>query len=226
MLLRFNLMPSCFGMVLAGVALFGTACKEERSPEKGNGNNWFNSAVIQLPKGGPVSAAPAEWRAVRTPDGLVFRLSPEYHPRNDYGCWDKQWPGPGWRDVCVGHGESLRERSGFRLKPGPRDPKMEDQHEFDSWRAETVTFGERRAIVERARSSGGIEGARRQRVISILVELGHGDWASLSGRVGDDPGYDELLTVAGTIDPAGPWSSDSGSPPNQGLQRTGLPPRR
>src|SRR4029079_17519605 len=76
-----------------------------------------------------------------------------------------------------------------------------DQHMFEAWRAETFSIGGRRVVVERARASGGIEGARRERRIVAHIELGGGELAILSGRTGDDGGYEELLTIAATVGP-------------------------
>ena len=72
---------------------------------------------------------------------------------------------------------------------------------FEAWRAETISIGGRCVVVERARASGGIEGARRERRIVAHIELGGGELAILSGRTGDDGGYEELLTIAATVGP-------------------------
>jgi hypothetical protein len=75
---------------------------------------------------------------------------------------------------------------------------------YDSWRAEAGLLGGKRALIERARASGGIAGHKRQRTISALIELGSGEWVLFTGRTGDDSGYDELLTIASTIAVTGP----------------------
>jgi hypothetical protein len=75
---------------------------------------------------------------------------------------------------------------------------------YDSWRAEAGLLGGKRALIERARASGGMAGHKRLRTISSLIELGHGDWVLFTGRTGDDAGYDELLTIASTIQVTGP----------------------
>ncbi|HEY7375332.1 MAG TPA: hypothetical protein VIF57_24445 [Polyangia bacterium] len=163
---------------------------------------WMDAAVARLPKAAAPRGAPAEWVTVHTPDTLPLRLGAAYRPRNG-GCWEKhvdRWPGPGWRDVCV-HREDPTDEGGFRMRPAPVDPNMEDQHRSEVWRAETFSVGGRRVVVERALVSGGIEGARRQRRLVAHIELGGDELAILSGRTGDDGGYDELLTIAGTVGP-------------------------
>jgi hypothetical protein len=76
---------------------------------------------------------------------------------------------------------------------------MADQHQSEEWEVGVITINGRRAIVERARVSGGIEGAKRQRRTAILVELAPGEWAHLAGCTGDDRGYVEILGIAATI---------------------------
>jgi hypothetical protein len=46
-----------------------------------------------------------------------------------------------------------------------------------------------------------MEGARRERRIVAHIELGGDELAILSGRTGDDSGYEELLMIASTIGP-------------------------
>ena len=90
----------------------------------------------------------------------------------------------------------------FFLMPRTLDPRVCDQYQFEDWEVGTVVLGGRRAIVERARVTGGIEGARRERKTTVLVELRRGEWALLDGTTGDDEGYAELLGIAGTIGPS------------------------
>lgn len=78
---------------------------------------------------------------------------------------------------------------------------MADQHQSEAWRADTFSIGGRRAVVERALVSGGIEGARRERRMVVHIELGGAELAILSGSTGDDSGYDELLMIASTVGP-------------------------
>jgi hypothetical protein len=134
--------------------------------------------------------------------------------RNDF-CWEKnvnRWPGPGWIDACLSRvGDEFLARS-FHLQPAlsgetppvTSDPAVMDMVVYDSWRSEAGLLGGRRALIERARASGGMAGHKRQRTISALIELGSGEWPQFTGRTGDDSGYDELLTIASTIAVTGP----------------------
>ena len=166
-------------------------------------NAWFDSAFQQLPKAAAPPATPSDWVHVRSPDGVRVRLSREYQRRNDSGCWARgreHWPGPGWLDVCVHAAQpSLSSGPGFNLEPRPLDPDISDQVEFDSWRAEGLTFGTRRAIIERAYASGGFIG-KRVRSMAVVIELRRGKWAIFWGETGDDTGYDELLSIASTME--------------------------
>jgi hypothetical protein len=194
-----------FGRIalVAAFALFG-ACRPQGTSGTAGWRAWFDSTFQQLPKAASPEAAPVNWVNVRGPDGLRARLDPDYKKRNDYGCWSKrqdQWPGPGWRDICVHSLDPTRSPPGLKLKPRRLDPNMVDQHEFTDWRTEALTWGSRRAIVERARATGGIEGAKRERMIAMVIELRPGEWATLEGRTGDDRGYEELIRIASTIDP-------------------------
>jgi len=170
---------------------------------------WFDSSFSRAPRLAPVRSAPPAWVTVEARDGLSIRLSSEYEVRNGF-CREKnvnRWPGPGWIDVCLHreHDEILARA--FHLQPalpGDRppsisDPAVIDMVVYDSWRAEAGLLGGRRALIERARASGGMAGLKRERTISALIELGTGDWVRFTGRTGDDAGYDELLTVASTI---------------------------
>jgi hypothetical protein len=168
---------------------------------------WFDATFQQLPRAASSPVAPRDWVEVRASDGVRVRLGREYRRRNDGGCWAtgrEHWPGPGWRDICVFSVHPSRSVPSFHLEPRPLDPNVADQFEFDSWRVERVTFGNRRAIVERARASGGILGENRQRTMAVVIELHPGKWAGFFGKTGDDGGYDELLRVASTIEPPVP----------------------
>jgi hypothetical protein len=164
---------------------------------------WFDQTVGRLTRWEAFSLPMPDGTTVHTPDGLSLRLVHSFKKRNDYGCWDTgtdKWPGPGWRDVCVSRVvPEMEVGSGFRLRPEPPDPEVADQHQAEKWEVGVVTIDGRRAIVERARVSGGIEGARRERRTAILIELRPSGWAHLAGRTGDDAGYAELLGIAGTI---------------------------
>jgi hypothetical protein len=187
---------------LALAAVVATAGSGRAGPVQPKWVEWMNRVVPRLSKLPAPPPAPGDWVTVHTPDTLPLRLGPGYRPRNKYGCWEtgvNHWPGPGWRDVCV-HWESDRmDPGGFHLHPEPLDPRMSDQHQSEGWKAETFSVGGRRIVVERALVSGGMEGARRQRRIVAHIELGGDELAILSGRTGDDAGYEELLTIATTV---------------------------
>jgi hypothetical protein len=87
------------------------------------------------------------------------------------------------------------------MKPQPTAPECCDQYQFEDWEVGTSEVGGHRAIVEHARVSGGIEGARRERQIRVFMELRRGVWVVLEGRTNDDEGFGELLAIAGTIQP-------------------------
>ena len=141
---------------------------------------------------------------MQTDDHLALRLDAAYRKRNNFG-WDKgtrpRWTAA-WRDVCVHRFQpEFYLVPDFFLKPRPLDSQMSDQYQSEEWQVDTVTFDGHRGIVERARVSGGIEGARRERRTVVFVEYRHGEWALLDGRSGDDTGYAELLDIAATIGP-------------------------
>jgi hypothetical protein len=165
---------------------------------------WFDAAFHELPTATSPPAAPSDWVEARSSDGVRVRLGRDYRRRND-NCWATGTEqGPGWRDVCVNAmNAALFSVPGFHLEPRPPDPDITDQIEFASWRAEGLTFGDRRAIVERARASGGFSG-EQVRSMSVVIELSSGKAAIFRGQTGDDGGYDELLGIASTIEPPVP----------------------
>jgi hypothetical protein len=175
---------------------------------------WFDATFPKLRKLGTVAEPPASWRGVQTKDGLSMRLGGEFSPRND-SCWaahTDKWPGPGWMDVCLGRTERELLPDNFGLGPAVEGdhapvsdaPDMTDIITYDSWSAGGVMLRGRRAIVERGRANGGMAGHKRERTLRALVELGPGEWVTFTGRTGDDAGYDELLSIASTIEAAGP----------------------
>ena len=175
---------------------------------------WFDLSFRRAPPLAPVRPAPAAWVTVEVRDGLSIRLSSEYGVRNDF-CREKnvnRWPGPGWIDVCLSreHHEILARAYHLQpalpggIPPTISDPTVIDMVVYDSWREEAGLLGGRRALIERARASGGMAGHKRERTVSALIELGPGDWVMFTGRTGDDAGYDELLTIASTILVTGP----------------------
>jgi hypothetical protein len=196
-----------FTMLIAALALV-TACRKNKSiaaeenERAAKWSAWFDAAFHQLPTAASPPAAPGDWVEARSSDGVRVRLGRDYRRRNEY-CWaigTEHGPGPGWRDVCVNAmNAALFSVPGFHLEPRQLDPDMTDQVQFDSWRAEALNLGDRRAIVERARASGGFMG-ERVRSMSVVIELRSGKSAIFRGRTGDDGGYDELLGIASTIE--------------------------
>jgi hypothetical protein len=175
---------------------------------------WFDATFPKLARLGPVAEAPAGWRAVATRQGLSMRLGADFVPRNDL-CWEvhaDKWPGAGWRDVCVDREPRELLTDDFRLRPaveGDRaptsdSPKATDLIVYDSWSASAGMLRGRRAMVERGRASGGMAGRRRVRTLHVVLELGPGEWVSFTGETGDDAGYDELLSIASTIEDTAP----------------------
>lgn len=199
-------------VLLVGIPVLGTGCSKKSRTSDTKSNAWFESTFARLPRLEPVSVAPAEWRAIQARDALVVRLGPGYHARNNF-CWAKnegRWPGPGWIDVCLSRDDPAMAEFTFTFQLQPAvtgdaqaelsdDPQMTDMVVYDSWRAEAGSLAGRRAIVERARATGGMAGYRRQRKMSALIELRPGDFVQLTGSTGDDRGYDELLTIAATV---------------------------
>lgn len=184
--------------------LFLASCK----PRMGSGTEWlrwFDAATAQLPHWDTPSPPAKGLPLVRTDDHLAFRLDPDYRKRNNF-CWDKGMrprSSAAWRDLCVHRFQpEFYLAPDYFLKPRPLDPQVSDQHQSEEWEVGTVTFEGHRGIVERARVSGGIEGARRERRTTIFLEYRHGEWALLDGRSGDDAGYAELLGIAATIGPS------------------------
>jgi hypothetical protein len=173
---------------------------------------WFDATFSKLPKLAPVSAAPASWRSVQTKDGLSMRVGGDYVPRGNDLCWvahTDKWPGSGWKDVCLHREDRELLVDDFRLRPaveGDHAPHSAaiDLVGYDSWSAAAVMLRGRRAIVERGRANGGMAGRKRERTLRVLLELGSGEWVTFGGATGDDAGYDELLTIASTIEAAWP----------------------
>jgi hypothetical protein len=109
--------------------------------------------------------------------------------------------GPGYRLICVRRDNDPERFWGYYLRPFRNDPRHSDPIQFEDWHAETFDFEGRHIVVERALKSGGIAGLRRVRSMVAFVELGGGELAIVDGTTGDDEGYQELLTIATTIEP-------------------------
>lgn len=180
-----------------------SACTRRPAQPAEQWARWFNGQASQLDRWDGSSLPAPDGPTLQTPDGLSVRLGRNFGKRNDYGCWDSgadTWRRPGWRDVCVSRLVSEDDPAPhFFLRPEPPDPAISDQHQSEQWQVGLVSFGGRRGVVERARVSGGIEGAKQERRTAILIELPSGGWAHLRGATGDERGYGELLGIAATI---------------------------
>jgi hypothetical protein len=191
----------CLWVCVALLALIG--CRGRMVTSKTEWVSWFGTTAAKLPRWKWSEAATPEFVAARSPGGLVLRLPPDYRQRNS-NCWNRHESstrGSGARDVCVRRMVPQGyARLGFFLEPRAAEPGATDQYQYAAWEAGLVMFGGRRAIVERALVSGGVEGARQQRETSVMIEFHPGDWAILQGRSGDDLGYEEFLRIASTIE--------------------------
>jgi len=182
------------------------ACRHPRGASQREWVRWFDETTHNLTRWNVGDLSAPQGDVIQTFDQLSLRLSRDWRRRNDNGCWDKdteRWPTGGWRDICVSRivpEDHLRPT--FFLRPRPPIPNMADQHQSEDWEVGVITIGDRRAIVERARVSGGIEGAKRERRTSILLELQSGTWAQVDGRMGDDLGFAEIVSIAATIQPS------------------------
>jgi len=179
------------------------ACNRMVAPTAGDWVRWFNETVSGLSRSDGHLPAP-DGPVVQTYDGLSLRLGRTFEKRNDYGCWAvgrrQLPPDRRWRDVCVSRVVPEQQLPpSFSLQPVPRDPKLADQYVSSEWDAGVVTIDGRRAIVERARVSGGLEGAFREHRTAILIELPGGGWAHVEGCAGEPAGLLDLLGIAGTI---------------------------
>jgi hypothetical protein len=167
-------------------------------------SRWFDLKATELPRWkAPVGLGGASL-PVATDDGLTMQLDRDFRLRNNAGCWDKgtdHWPGPGWRDVCVGRFDPRLEPTPHFFMTAPPSPNIIDFVGYEAWEAGVTIMSDRRAIVEKARASGGMAGLKRERTVVVLLELRVGEWAYFRGRTGDDEGYDELLAIAATIRP-------------------------
>jgi len=195
-MIRIGALLLCLLLVLGCRPRLGTQAEWQR---------WFDTAIAQLPKWDTPILPSSDTPVVRTDDHLTLRLVHGYRKRNDF-CWDKGklpvWT-TAWRDICVHRFDPVvHVRPEFFLKPQPLDPHMSDQYQSEDWEVGAVTIGGHRAIVERARVSGGFEGARRERRTMVFLEFRRGEWALLDGSAGDDTGYSELLGISGTIEPS------------------------
>jgi len=165
---------------------------------------WMKEVVPGLPKSDPPPAPGKDWVSALSHDKHPFRLPPDYQRHNSSGCWIKELPGivgPGYREICIRRDDDPLRFWGFYLKPFRNDPHHSDPIQFEDWHAETVEFAGRRIVVERALKSGGIAGLRKVRSMVAFVELGGNELAIVDGTTGDDQGYQELLTIATTIEP-------------------------
>jgi hypothetical protein len=118
----------------------------------------------------------------------------------------------GWKDVCLSRLDRELLFDDFRRRPAvegdraphPNSPELVDVVVYDSWSVGAIMLRGRRAIIERGRANGGMAGRKRERTVEVLLELGPGEWVTFTGETGDDAGYDEMLSIASTIEPAAP----------------------
>ena len=179
------------------------ACRHPAGSPKAEWSRWFDGAFDYLPRWAEEPIVGLSEAPVDTPDGLLIRLGDGYHREHGGGCWDK-WPKSGpkesWRNLCAQRvNPGLPGKPKFFLRPLPSENEWTDQYQSEEWQAGSMVVGGHRAIVERARATGGMGGALEERRISILLELSVGEWARLWGRTGDEQGYSEILRIAETI---------------------------
>jgi hypothetical protein len=72
---------------------------------------------------------------------------------------------------------------------------------YEDLRVDTTFVEGHRAVVERARANGGMNGMNRERQILVRMEMSEGTIFVLHGSTGDDAGYNELLAIAATMRP-------------------------
>jgi hypothetical protein len=143
----------------------------------------------------------ATWRDLVAPNnGVTLRAPADYHPRNSFGCWTRRyerWGRAGWRDLCVDAVDSTSRHYSFT---SPENGKcIADCITIDELRVDTVVIEGRRAIIERARVSGGISSMDKERELLVRIQASNGTVLELHGETGDEHGYDELIAVAATM---------------------------
>jgi hypothetical protein len=180
-----------------------TACTRPMGSTKDDWARWFDATTVRLPRWDAPAATGTADTVARTRDGLAVRLGSDFHKRNDF-CWDRgraHFPAREWIDICIVPLQpELELEPGFFLTPRRPDPRMSDQYQSEEWQAGNATIGGRRAIVERARVTGGMELVRRERRIRVLLEVGKRRWVCIDGSTGEDAGYSEILNIAGTVE--------------------------
>jgi hypothetical protein len=148
------------------------------------------------------------WATVSTPDGVLrLQLPPDYRRRNDYGCWTREgreYYGRGYRDLCVQIEQSetvsrlhLQDILGTHLSVN--GACAADCTTYEHVRVDTISIAGRRVVAERGLASGGFTGMVRQRTLLVIIPFADGRSAVLRGETGEDAGYDELLSIAGTV---------------------------
>jgi hypothetical protein len=194
----------CIIWIMVGLSVISLiGCRPKGLSTQSEWIGWFDTTFAGLPKWNvPQSAADGTvWASA--PDDIVFRLDPGYHKRNDYGCWNKLQGQPPTaillRDLCV-HRIETHLRPRFTLEPQPRDPRVFDQVLREAWQAGAVTLSGRRAIVEKASVSGGIQGSVRRWETSVLIELRKGEWVLVEGMAPDEARSEEFIQIASTIE--------------------------
>jgi hypothetical protein len=139
---------------------------------------------------------------------VALRAPADYHPRNTTGCWSRdfeRWGRADWRDFCV---DAVDTNGWYYSFTSPENSKcIADCVTIDELRVDTVVLAGRRAIIERARVSGGMSGMDRERKLLVRIPASNGTVLKLDGETGDEQGYDELIAIAATMRELGrpPW---------------------
>jgi hypothetical protein len=178
-------------------------CRPKGPSNQSEWDLWFDRTFAELPKWDVPSSVAVAGQIVGTPDGVEFRLEPEYHQRNENGCWDKlQGTIPNatlLRDICV-HRITPYIRPGFVLKPQQASPGVADQVVREAWQAGAARLNGRRIIVERALATGGYQGRVRRWESNVLVEVQRGALVLVSGISPEEPETDVFIQIASTIE--------------------------
>ena len=148
----------------------------------------------------PISVS--AWDAFVAPaNGVTFQAPSAYKSRNAFGCWERDgrhWREAGWRDFCV---DTLAAGTSYSFADTDAPKCNADCVTFDDLRVDTTTIAGSRAVIERARATGGIGAMNRERQILVRMWTSDGSVVVLHGSTGDEAGYDELLAIAATMRP-------------------------
>ena len=154
------------------------------------------------------------WRDHVAPaNGVAFRAPSAYKSRNAFGCLTRDidhWLEAGWRDFCV---DTLDAGASYSFTNAYTQKCSADCVTFEDLSVDTTLVEGHRAVVERARATGGINGMNRERQILVRIEMSDGTIVVLHGSTGDDVGYTELLAIAVTMRPLRDPQAHITSPP-------------